>query len=127
MLISSAFVFCSLTHFDDGRQKDRGPGKSTLGNVSDDPKWDSPAECQGVFSNTHGEGLLTDSEPLTAGQIRAARAFLDWTQTDLADRTRLGLRTIKRVESGDRVTAAADLSIRNVLQGAGVAFVAPEP
>ena len=63
---------------------------------------------------------------LAAEQIRAARALLDWSQTDLADRTLLGLRTVKRAESGERLTAAADRSIRKCFEDAGVAFLGPD-
>ena len=62
---------------------------------------------------------------LSAEQIRAARALLDWSQTDLADRTLLGMRTIKRAEAGERLTAAAVLSIQRCFEEAGVAFVGP--
>jgi transcriptional regulator with XRE-family HTH domain len=64
--------------------------------------------------------------PLSAEQIRAARALLGWSQSDLADRTLLGMRTVKRAEAGDRLTAAADLSIRRALEQAGVAFLGPD-
>jgi ribosome-binding protein aMBF1 (putative translation factor) len=60
---------------------------------------------------------------LKAEHIRAARALLGWSQSDLAGRTRLGLRTIKRVEAGEVLTASADLSIRRTLEEQGVAFV----
>jgi len=62
---------------------------------------------------------------LSAEQIRGARALLDWSQTDLADRTLLGLRTVKRAESGERLTAAAVLSIQRCFEQAGVAFFGP--
>ena len=63
---------------------------------------------------------------LSAEQIRAARALLDWSQTDLADHTLLGMRTVKRAEAGERLTAAAVLSIRRCFEDAGVAFLAPD-
>lgn len=68
---------------------------------------------------------MTTDLPLTAPQVRAARALLDWTQSEVAARTKLGLRTVKRVESGERLTAAADLSIRKTFEDAGVVFIWP--
>ncbi|MGA2493719.1 MAG: transcriptional regulator [Roseiarcus sp.] len=63
---------------------------------------------------------------LSAEEIRAARALLDWSQSDLVDHTLLGMRTIKRGEAGGRLTAAADLSIRRAFEEAGVVFLAPD-
>lgn len=60
---------------------------------------------------------------LRPDQIRAARGLLGWSQADLAERTRLSVRTIKRVEGGDEITPAADLSIRRTFEDDGVAFV----
>ena len=61
--------------------------------------------------------------PLSSHQIRAARALLDWSQDDLAERTQLGVRTIKRVEAGEQVTRAADHAIRQACELAGIVFV----
>jgi transcriptional regulator with XRE-family HTH domain len=61
---------------------------------------------------------------LSAAQIRAARAIIGWSQNDLAEATRLGVRTIKRAEGGERLTDAADFSIRTAFEKAGVIFVA---
>ncbi len=82
--------------------------------------------AQGVSRLRKKGGGLDDLRmQLSAEQIRAARALLDWSQTDLADRTLLGMRTVKRAEAGERLTAAADLSIRKCLEEAGVVFLAP--
>ena len=61
---------------------------------------------------------------LIAQQVRAARGLLGWSQGELAARTRLSVRTIKRVEAGEELTPAADLSIRRTLEAEGVAFFA---
>ena len=60
---------------------------------------------------------------LSAAEIRAARAIIGWSQNDLAEATRLGVRTIKRAEGGERLTDAADFSIRTAFDKAGVVFV----
>jgi ribosome-binding protein aMBF1 (putative translation factor) len=64
--------------------------------------------------------------PLTAGQIRAARAFLRWRAEDLAQRAALGVATIRRAELAEvetSMTTANDLAVRRVLEAAGVEFI----
>jgi hypothetical protein len=64
--------------------------------------------------------------PLTAGQIRAARAFLRWRAEDLARNAALGVATIRRAELTDdetSMTAANDLAVRRALEAAGVEFI----
>lgn len=61
---------------------------------------------------------------LTAGQIRAARAFMGWSARELAERTKLGLSTVQRVEAGDSITPANLDAIYKTLNDAGVEFIA---
>ena len=64
--------------------------------------------------------------PLTSGQIRAARSFLRWSAEDLARETRLSVATIRRAELTEKetsLTSANDLSIRRTLEAAGVEFI----
>ena len=62
---------------------------------------------------------------LTPGQIRGARAMLDWSMIDLARAVRMSVSTIKRIEDGrpetvsDRVVAV----IRAGLEAEGVRFL----
>lgn len=59
-------------------------------------------------------------------QIRAARALLDISQTDLALAAEVGIATIKRLEgAGDvlRVTAGVLLRVQLALEHAGVEFI----
>jgi len=63
---------------------------------------------------------------LTAGQIRAARGLLDWSQKQLADATKLSVQTIKRMEGvrGPEGSTAANVdAVRRVLEDAGVVFL----
>jgi DNA-binding XRE family transcriptional regulator len=61
---------------------------------------------------------------LTAPQCRAARALLDWTQADLAERAAVSAGTVRGFESNrhalHRATAAA---IRQALEAAGIRFL----
>lgn len=43
---------------------------------------------------------------ITAGQIRMARAFLRWTIEDLAQKSGVGVTTIKRMETFDGIPGA---------------------
>ncbi len=63
---------------------------------------------------------------LTAPQIRGARAFLGWTQAELAEKAKIGLMTVKRVEIGRGPPAANTttlLSIQGACERAGIVFV----
>ena len=59
---------------------------------------------------------------LTAQQIRAARAFLDWSQTDLAQKSLVSVRTVKRVEGGGQMISAVELALRNAFEAEGIEF-----
>jgi transcriptional regulator with XRE-family HTH domain len=63
---------------------------------------------------------------LTAAQIRAARALLDWSQPKLAEACGLSLPTIRRMESAigpERSTAGNVEAVRRALDEAGVIFL----
>ena len=54
-------------------------------------------------------------------QCRAARAWLDWSQQDLAERASVGLSTVKEFEKGHRKPIANNLNaIRAALENAGI-------
>jgi transcriptional regulator with XRE-family HTH domain len=61
---------------------------------------------------------------LTAGQCRAARALLDWTQDELASQAGVCRSTVRGFENGQhelhRSSAAV---IRQALEGAGVVLL----
>ena len=59
-------------------------------------------------------------------QIRAARALVGWSQTDVATAAGLSVPTVKRAEAdgGIRVSEDAMLAIANALKKAGVEFIA---
>ena len=63
---------------------------------------------------------------VTAGQLRAARSLIGWSQTVLATRAGLSLPTVKRVETdlGIRVSNDARAKLRHALEAAGVEFIA---
>jgi transcriptional regulator with XRE-family HTH domain len=58
-------------------------------------------------------------------QLRAARALLGWSQTELAARAKLSLPTVKRVEAGfgPKVSDDARLKLQQALESAGLEFL----
>ncbi len=62
---------------------------------------------------------------LTAAQIRAARALLDWSQPRLVEESKLSLTTIRRMEGPigpERSTSANVAAVQRALEAAGVIF-----
>lgn len=71
-------------------------------------------------------GQSGDILTITAGQLRAARAFLRLTAQEVADAARLGVATVRRAEMQEGplcVTAANAEAIRRALEAAGIEFL----
>ena len=63
---------------------------------------------------------------LTGGQIRAARAFLNWSGADLAERVGLSRNTIAKIEQNDTIPTIrlqTMLDLKRVFEEAGVEFI----
>lgn len=60
---------------------------------------------------------------ITAGQLRMARALLEWSQEDLAVNTRLSISTVRKIEVGCSPRANTIKEIRNVIEDAGLEFL----
>lgn len=68
---------------------------------------------------TFAEGRFT----LTAAQVRAARALLDWSQQELAERSGITASSIANLERGRHVPTAQTLAtLRACFEAAGVTF-----
>jgi hypothetical protein len=67
--------------------------------------------------------FLVLSEKMTPAQCRAGRAWLSWSQKDLAKKARVGLYTVKDFE-GDRRTPieATHTAMRVALEREGIGF-----
>mgnify|MGYP001014448814 FL=1 len=65
---------------------------------------------------------------ITARQSRAARALLSWTQETLADKARVSLTALKRLESenGLRVYETTCNEVRRALEAAGIVFLSTD-
>ncbi len=59
---------------------------------------------------------------MTSAQIRAARALLGWSQTELAKAARLSRPTIDRAERTQAVSDDALATMRKAMEKAGVIF-----
>lgn len=67
-----------------------------------------------------------DTKHITGAQIRAARALLRMSAEELAQKTKVGVATLRRAEAVDgpvTMTAANQSIIRAALEAAGVIFV----
>jgi hypothetical protein len=63
---------------------------------------------------------------ICSAQLRAARALLRWSALDLAKASKVGVATIRRVETIEGqipVTAANEAALRASLESAGVEFI----
>lgn len=63
---------------------------------------------------------------ITGAQIRAARGLLRWSAEVLAERSRLGVATVRRAEATDgrpNLTEANAAAVQSALEGAGVIFI----
>lgn len=62
---------------------------------------------------------------ITARQSRAARALLGWTQETLADKARVALTALKRLESesGLKVHESTCDQVRRALEAAGIVLL----
>ena len=66
---------------------------------------------------------------LYSAQIRAARALLDWKQSELAKAAKIGLATIQRLEKGHGLVAghvSTVVQIQAALEKAGVRFLSQD-
>ncbi|MCM2449022.1 hypothetical protein GOZ80_08215 [Agrobacterium vitis] len=66
---------------------------------------------------------------ITARQFRAARALLAWTQETLADKARVSLTALKRLESesGLEVYESTRDQVRRAFEGNGIVFLNSGP
>ncbi|MDK1389725.1 hypothetical protein ILFOPFJJ_05463 [Ensifer psoraleae] len=62
---------------------------------------------------------------ITARQTRAARALLGWNQETLADKARISLTALKRLESPSdlKVYESTRDQVRRTLEAAGIVFI----
>jgi transcriptional regulator with XRE-family HTH domain len=57
---------------------------------------------------------------LSGAQVRMARAFLQWSVTELATRAKVGISTVQRIEASDDPTVHGDLDWRASARGRSI-------
>ena len=65
---------------------------------------------------------------ITSCQIRAARALVNWSARELAEKSGLGVATIRRMELADGVPSSSAQTldfVRKVMESVGVEFIGP--
>jgi len=64
---------------------------------------------------------------ITGAQVRAGKALLDWSGTDLAERAGVAISTIRRVEACDGLLQSASVKVlqalKNALETGGIEFI----
>ena len=64
---------------------------------------------------------------ITGAQVRAAKALIKWSGSDLAEKADVGLSSIRRVEAFDGIPDSTSVkvlsAIQKALEGAGVEFL----
>ena len=63
---------------------------------------------------------------ITVAQLRAARALIGWSQPELAERSGVGIATVRRMEGArglPKTTAENVWKVQQALEGAGVVFI----
>ena len=71
---------------------------------------------------------MTDDALPSAAQIRAARALLGWSQTELAMKAGISRRSLTSIEVGaERVSPESIAALRSVLEDAGLEFTGAGP
>ncbi len=63
---------------------------------------------------------------ITVAQLRAARALIGWSQPELAERSGVGIATVRRMEGArglPKTTAENVWKVQQALEDAGVIFI----
>jgi DNA-binding XRE family transcriptional regulator len=63
---------------------------------------------------------------VTARQIRAARALLEWSQETLADHAIVSRNSVYRIERGEGTTTEVFFKVTQALEDAGIEFQHPD-
>lgn len=68
--------------------------------------------------------LVPQSDSLSSGQCRMARAALRWTIGELATRSQVSRASISRLENGEEIGSLLNRGLRSAFEAAGLAFTA---
>lgn len=77
----------------------------------------------GYFNCLEG-GSSVSKVMITNAQIRAARALLDWKQTDLAKAAKVSEMSVKNLEKGDKDPRVSTVkAVQAAFESAGIEFI----
>lgn len=77
----------------------------------------------GYFRCLEG-GASVSRVMITNAQIRAARALLDWKQTDLAKAAKVSEMSVKNLEKGDKDPRVSTIkAVQGAFESAGIEFI----
>ena len=69
-----------------------------------------------------------DDDEIFAAQVRAGRALLNWSQTELAAKAGVSRSALARIEAGGRDARVSTVrAVRRQLEESGVVFAPPDP
>ena len=77
------------------------------------------------FSQKDAQSITNGNIMISAGQIKAARAMLGWSATELAENSGVGSATVKRYELQEGIPQATTkvlMAIKTTLEGEGIEF-----
>jgi len=67
--------------------------------------------------------MSQEAKAITPAQFRAARALLDWSRSELAEKAGYSLPTVQRVEKGGaKVSDEVRTKLKTTLESAGIEF-----
>jgi PAS domain S-box-containing protein len=85
------------------------------------------SEWSGLISGDHGAVHAINADDFDIGtivgrHIAAARALLEWTHEDLANKASISVSSVRRIEAGARLSRRTLISVVSTLQNEGVRF-----
>ena len=88
--------------------------------------WPTSRDMRNIICDAIVNVRSNDMQNITGGQMRAARALLRWRAEDLAEKSAVGVATIRRAELIDgptNMTSPNAAAVQRALEAAGIQFI----